>query len=171
MTTNNMITELEVGNAERFFETLDAESSQRFFEDFAQDQKHAFIFLMTLSEDIEKDEVKHEVLFLTGVIFKAFTDKYGKLNEVSDELVDVGQKYIINQLDQLANPQGKEGVSTKTVFEATAQPFLLAYIMHEVARAHGAYSEKDRLIVFTILQTMAYCFNNVIAVSLLRKVD
>lgn len=171
MNTNNMITEFEVSNAERFFETLDAESSQKFFEDFARVQKHAFIFLMTLSEDIEKDEVKHEVLYLTGVIYQAFTDKYGKLNEVSEDLVDVGQRYVINQLDQLAKPQGTDGVSTKTVFETTSQPFLLAYIMHEVARAHGAYSEKDRLVVFTILQTMAYCFNNVIAVSPLRKVD
>ena len=171
MNTNNIITELEANKAERFFETLDAESSQQFFEDFAQVQPHAFVFLMTLSEDIEKEEVKHEVLYLSGVIYHAFTDKYGKLNLVSEDLVDAGQKYVINQLDQLANPQVGSDVSAKTVFEETAQPFLLAYIMHEVARAQGAYSEKDRLIVFTILQTMAYCFNNAIAVSPLRKVD
>ena len=79
MNETNIITELEVGIAERFFESLDPESAQKFFEDFAQEQQHAFVFLMTLSEDIEKDEAKHEVLYLTGVIYQAYKQKYGSI--------------------------------------------------------------------------------------------
>lgn len=171
MNETNIITELEVGIAERFFESLDPESTQKFFEDFAQSQQHAFVFLMSLSEDIEKEDVKHEVLYLTGVIYQAYQHKYGTLNLVSEDLIDVGQTYIIEQLDQLANAKAATGTATKTVFEATDQPFLLAYIMHEVARIQGSNSDKDRLLVFTILQTLAYSFNNAVIINCLKKVD
>jgi hypothetical protein len=155
-----MITENEVMQAEDFFKELEPEATQKYFEDFAKKQTHAFVYLMTLSEDLSTDPIRHETLFLCGVLYQSFVIKYQGVATCSQADIDLASQTVVAQIEAEAVKQQSNKTHDETIFQKNRQSFLLAYIMHEVARGRGVYTENDRLILFTILHTLLLCFDN-----------
>lgn len=155
-----MITEHEIGIAERFFETLDAETSRVFFENFSEIQPNLFVYVMAMSENLHSEEAQYDSLYLTGVIFKAFEIKYVNVKQISEEEVDQTEQEIISLYGTLANQnqnEYEEGV--RTVLSESAQPLLLSYVGNALASAIEEYNEEDQGLAFNILQTVIESFN------------
>ncbi|HQV00267.1 MAG: hypothetical protein JNK61_00325 [Bacteroidia bacterium] len=158
-----MITEFEVMQAEDFFKQLEPAATQQYFEDFAKNQVNPFVYLMTLSEDLSTDLIRHETLFLCGVIYQSFVIKYKQLQTATKTDLDDAQQQAITQIQAEALKQQNSDAADQTIFQKNRQSFLLAYVMHEVARGRGVYTENDRLILFTILHTLILCFDKQVA--------
>ena len=124
-----IITEHEIDLAERFFETLDADTSRIFFENFSENQPNLFVYVMAMSENLQSEEAQYDCLYLTGVIYKAFESRFNQIRQISEEEVDETEQEIIALYTSLADIDENDLESdAKTVLTESKQPFLLAYI-------------------------------------------
>lgn len=156
-----MISEQEIGMAERFFETMDADSSRAFFEKFSDLQPFIFIYVMAMSENLKSEEAKYDTLFLTGVAFKAFESHYDRLKQISEKEIDDTEQKIIARYQSLGEKGENELLEgAQALMNATSQPHVLAYIGSAIATADEEYSEEDQGLAFNILQTVVECFHN-----------
>lgn len=158
-----MITDLEINEAEQFFETLDADTSRIFFEEFSESQPNLFVYVMAMSENLQSEEAQYDSLYLTGVVYKAFINKYKEITQLSEHDVDETEQEIIALYQSLADAEeNKEEALSRNVITESPQPFLLAYIGNAISEADVEYNEEDQGLAFNILQTVIESFNKAI---------
>jgi hypothetical protein len=155
-----MITEHDIDLAERFFESLDADTSRIFFENFSESQPNLFVYVMAMSENLQSEEAQYDSLYLTGVIYKAFETRYALIRQISEHEVDETEQEIIALYETLSDDELNSSESDlRTVLTESTQPFLLAFIGNAISSAEEEYSEEDQGLAFNILQTVIESFN------------